>query len=43
MAQYHQLYEYTVADVSGQWHSITSSMYALYQVFQDNGAVSPAV
>ena len=43
MAQYHQRYDYTVCDVSGQWHSITISMITLRLLFQDNGTVSPAV
>jgi len=42
MAQYHQQYEYTVSDVSGRWHSITSTMNSLCLMFQDNGTASPA-
>jgi len=43
VAHYHQRYEYTVPDGSGQWHSITSSMNTLCQMFQDSGTLSPAV
>jgi hypothetical protein len=43
VAQYHQRYEYTVSDVSGQWHSITSSMNRLCHMFHDSGTVPPAV
>jgi hypothetical protein len=45
MAQHHHQYEYTrVSDVTGKWHSITTSMNThVFVMLQDNGTASPPV